>query len=138
VDDRAPKADVNTAIDGWCNDHDGWKIADLRGQGQYMRFPIEKLGVSNRASLWIRAAVYDEKSCPGARVQGHQCLQALRDGMDQCDPNSEYTYGHTTEAGKCVQYSMVPSGITLLGTQIRTFHPRNLRKEQPPLHWRLV
>jgi hypothetical protein len=115
VTDIAPKDVVNAAIEKWCSDVDGWDLGSARDKEHYQRFSIDKLGVPDRASFWLQATMLDENTCPEGTIRKDQCMQALRDGMDFCDPNSENTYGHMTTSGNCVKYRIVASGITTDG-----------------------
>ncbi|KAF5868715.1 uncharacterized protein Bfra_012046 [Botrytis fragariae] len=120
-DDNSGGVTVNSAIAQWCSDNHGKRIDWLVSEDISWRFPINNLQVPDRSSFWLRANMNDECNpihgahpTKEATFDKDQCIQALHDGMNQCDDKKTRTHGHTTESN-CVDYSIILSGITRSG-----------------------
>lgn len=103
----APKhgdSHVEQAINTWCQDN---KDKDISSGGIYWRWGVDRLGVPERSSFWLRAA----KTCDNPGIfNGEECKKALMDGMEECDEGEE-THGLAASIG-CLDYSIDFSGTT--------------------------
>lgn len=96
---------VEQAVNTWCSDNDG---KDINSDGIFWRWGVDRLGVPDRSSFWLRAA----KTCdnPG-KFSKDECKKALVDGIKECDKGGEQTHGLAASIG-CLDYSIDFSGTT--------------------------
>ncbi|KAF2120142.1 hypothetical protein BDV96DRAFT_641993 [Lophiotrema nucula] len=89
---------VDSAVDQFCSDNDGRVEIDLS-----QRYGITEFGIADRNSFWLRASL---DGCSDAqKIVKDECTTALKNGTQQCDPQSTETHGVTSKVG-CLAYSI--------------------------------
>lgn len=128
---------LDSAIEQFCTDNNAKDVN--KGENVYQRYAITNWGVSNRNSFWLRGAI----TCGEKETMSKDdCIKALKDGIDQCNAGSGYSYGLAASVG-CLDYSIDVSGLVQDNSppwdeKISFPPPRSLAREnwrENPVNW---
>jgi len=112
---------VESAIQTWCSDNDGHQFSsNSKSDNVYWRWGITQLDVPDRRSFWLRAKPNGNNQ--QASFVKDECIAALTNGLNTCDPNSDNTHGFTATVGT-IDYSLDLSGVTQLDNPPWNEHP---------------
>jgi hypothetical protein len=119
---------VESAIQTWCSDNDGHQFSSNSiSDNVYWRWGVTQLDVPNRRSFWLRARPNGNNQ--QASFVKDECIAALTNGLEKCDPDSDVSHGFTASVGT-IDYVLDLSGVTELDNPPWNEHPAFPAPEQ--------